>query len=68
MYPENLRYETEQGDMVRSKSEGIIANMYYIKSGKVYRWNHVKVTLVKYNNEVYHSIELNTPAEVLNRR
>ena len=29
MYPENLRYETEQGDMVRSKSEVIIANILY---------------------------------------
>ena len=29
MYPENLRYETEQGDVVRSKSEVIIANTLY---------------------------------------
>lgn len=29
MYPENLRYETEQGDVVRSKSEVIIANLLY---------------------------------------
>ncbi len=29
MYPENLRYETEQGDVVRSKSEVIIANILY---------------------------------------
>lgn len=29
MYPENLRYETEQGEMVRSKSEVIIANILY---------------------------------------
>lgn len=29
MYPENLRYETEQGDFVRSKSEVIIANILY---------------------------------------
>lgn len=29
MYPENLRYETEQGDTVRSKSEVIIANILY---------------------------------------
>lgn len=28
-YPANLRYETEQGDMVRSKSEVIIANILY---------------------------------------
>lgn len=28
-YPENLRYQTEQGDWVRSKSEVIIANMLY---------------------------------------
>ena len=28
-YPENLRYETEQGEMVRSKSEVIIANILY---------------------------------------
>lgn len=29
MYPENLRYETEQGDVVRSKSEVIIANILF---------------------------------------
>lgn len=29
LFPENLRFETEQGDMVRSKSEVIIANMLY---------------------------------------
>lgn len=29
MYPENLRYETERGDVVRSKSEVIIANILY---------------------------------------
>ncbi len=28
-FPENLRYETEQGDIVRSKSEVIIANLLY---------------------------------------
>lgn len=28
-YPENLRYETENGEMVRSKSEVIIANILY---------------------------------------
>ena len=28
-FPENLRYETEQGDFVRSKSEVIIANILY---------------------------------------
>ncbi len=31
MYPEHLRYETEQGDVVRSKSEVIIANILYQK-------------------------------------
>ena len=29
MFPENLRYETEQGEVVRSKSEVIIANILY---------------------------------------
>lgn len=29
MFSENLRYETEQGDLVRSKSEVIIANILY---------------------------------------
>lgn len=29
MYPENLKFETEQGDVVRSKSEVIIANLLY---------------------------------------
>lgn len=29
MFPENLRYETEQGNFVRSKSEVIIANILY---------------------------------------
>lgn len=29
MYPESLKFETEQGDVVRSKSEVIIANLLY---------------------------------------
>ncbi len=29
MYSENLKYETEQGEVVRSKSELIIANLLY---------------------------------------
>ncbi len=29
LYPENLKYETEQGEFVRSKSEVIIANILY---------------------------------------
>ena len=29
MFPEKLRYETEQGEFVRSKSEAIIANILY---------------------------------------
>lgn len=29
MYPENLKFETEQGELVRSKSEVIIANILY---------------------------------------
>lgn len=29
MYPEHLRFETEQGELVRSKSEVIIANLLY---------------------------------------
>lgn len=50
-YPENLRYETEQGDMVRSKSEVIIANgkekviypdftIINVHTGKVTYWEH----------------------------
>lgn len=38
-YPENLRYQTEQGEMVRSKSEVIIANILY---------QHKKNILYKY--------------------
>ena len=38
-YPENLRYETEQGELVRSKSEVIIANILY---------NHKEDILYKY--------------------
>lgn len=34
-FPENLRYETEQGDMVRSKSEVIIANLLYHKRNTI---------------------------------
>ena len=29
MYPEHFRFETEQGEIVRSKSEVIIANLLY---------------------------------------
>lgn len=32
MYPEKLQFETEKGDMVRSKSEVIIANILYNNS------------------------------------
>ena len=39
LYPENLRFETEQGEQVRSKSEVIIANILY---------QHKKVILYKY--------------------
>ena len=39
IYPENLRYETEQGELVRSKSEVIIANILY---------KHHKEILYKY--------------------
>ena len=38
-YPEHLRYKTEQGELVRSKSEVIIANMLY---------QHRDVLLYKY--------------------
>lgn len=34
-YPENLRYQTEQGDIVRSKSEVIIANILYQHRKKI---------------------------------
>ena len=34
-FPENLRYETEQGDIVRSKSEVIIANLLYQRRNDV---------------------------------
>jgi len=35
MYPENLKYETEQGELVRSKSEVIIANILYHNSENI---------------------------------
>lgn len=34
-FPENLRFETEQGDIVRSKSEVIIANLLYQNRGDI---------------------------------
>lgn len=38
-FPENLRYETEQGDIVRSKSEVIIANiLYQHKNDIIYKY------------------------------
>lgn len=46
MHLENLRYETEQGEMVRSKSELIIENILYqnttinIHTGKIKYWEH----------------------------
>lgn len=40
-YPEGLRYETVQGDMVRSKSEVIIANLLYQRKDEiVYEYEH----------------------------
>ena len=47
-YPENLRYETEQGDMVRSKSEVIIANILY---------KHRKNLLYKYEKPLLLTID-----------
>lgn len=39
MYPEHLKYETEQGELVRSKSEVIIANfLYQHKENFVYKY------------------------------
>ncbi len=39
MYPEHLKYETEQGEQVRSKSEVIIANfLYKHKANFVYKY------------------------------
>lgn len=39
MYPEHLKYETEQGELVRSKSEVIIANFLYQHKEKfVYKY------------------------------
>lgn len=55
------------GKIVGFPKEAVV-NLYYIESGRVYRWNHIQVKTVKYNNQVYHSIDLSTPAEVLNRR
>lgn len=48
MYSENLRYETEQGDLVRSKSEVIIANILY---------QHRKDILYKYERPLTLMIE-----------
>lgn len=42
-YPENLRYETDQGDLVRSKSEVIIANILY---------KHRKDIIYKYEKQL----------------
>ncbi len=51
MYPENLRYETEQGDLVRSKSEVIISNILY---------GHKKDILYKYERPLTLTLDRNT--------
>jgi len=47
-FPENLKYETEQGEMVRSKSEVIIANILY---------QHRKEILYKYERPLSLTID-----------
>lgn len=50
-YPENLRYETEQGEMVRSKSEVIIANLLYsYRKDILYKYERPLI-LIKDGNE-----------------
>lgn len=43
-------------------------SLYYIEDSKVYRWSHLAIKAVKYENEIYHSVEIPAEAEVLNRR
>lgn len=50
-YSENLKYETEQGDLVRSKSEVIIANILYL---------HQKDILYKYERPLEVVVGKNT--------
>ena len=50
-HPENLRYETEQGEMVRSKSEVIIANLLYgYRKDLLYKYERPLI-LIKDGNE-----------------
>jgi len=42
--------------------------LYYIESGKVYRWSNIAIKTVRYEGEIYHSVTINIDAEVLNRR
>ena len=43
-------------------------SLYYIEDGRVYRWSHISIQVVKYNNQVYHSVSIVGDAEMLNRR
>lgn len=47
MYSENLKYETEQGDLVRSKSEVIIANiLYHNREDILYKYEYPLTLIV----------------------
>lgn len=55
LYPENLKYETEQGELVRSKSEVIIANaLYRCKDDILYKYERpLKVMVSGYEITIY---------------
>lgn len=43
-------------------------NLLYVEENHVFCWKNVKVKVVRYEKNVYHSVELIAEAEILNRR
>ncbi len=43
-------------------------NLLYVEENHVFCWKNVKVKAVRYEKNVYHSVELIAEAEILNRR
>lgn len=49
-------------------TEDCVINFVYKSSGKVYIWENVSVTLIRYNGEILHKIELIGEGKPYNRR
>ena len=46
----------------------LTVNLLYPENGQLFCWNDISVKAVRYRGEIYHSVELNGAAFILNRR